>query len=94
MAASQAMTSLQVHINRLRNFLNFTKAYLKKNNPIKLAISQTITSIHELLTVKDKLKKIRYRISYERYKMKKTELILAQNADHVFLKGRQLNQTR
>ena len=94
MANSQTMATLQVHINRIRNFLNFTKAFLKKRNPIKLFLTEFIASVKDLCTVKTKLKKIKFRINYERYKLKKTELILAQNSEHVFLKGRQLNQTR
>lgn len=94
MAKPTAAATLQLHINRLRNFLNFTKVYLKKHNPIKLLITQTINSIQELLTIKKKLKTIERRIYYEKYKLKKTELILAQNSEHVFLKGRSLNQTR
>ena len=94
MANSQTLATLQVHINRIRNFLNFTKAFLKKRNPIKLFLTEFITYVKDLCTVKTKLKKIKFRINYERYKLKKTELILAQNSEHVFLKGRQLNQTR
>ena len=94
MAKPKAKTTLQIHINRVRNFLNFTRAYLKKNNPIKIFIASTLAYIKEIATVKQKLKKIEYRINYEKYKLKKTELILAQNSEHVFLKGRSLNQTR
>ncbi len=94
MARSNAMASLQTQVNRIKNFLNFTKAFLKKKNPIKMAIMGTKTYFQELFTVNQKLKKIRYRINYEKYKLKKTELILAQNSEHVFLKGRSLNQTR
>lgn len=94
MAKPTAAAKLQFHINRLKNFLNFTKAYLKKKNPVKTFIKQTISTVQELITVKDKLKNIERRINYEKYKLKKTELILAQNSEHVFLKGRSLNQTR
>ena len=94
MAKPTAKATLQLHINRVRNFLNFTKAFLKKNNPIKIFIASTLAYIKEIATVKQKLKKIEYRINYEKYKLKKTELILAQNSEHVFLKGRSLNQTR
>ncbi len=94
MASPQAMTTLQIHINRMKNFLNFTKAFLKKRNPIKIFTTEFIAYLKDLCTVKQKLKKIKFRINYERYKLKKTELILAQNSEHVFLKGRQLNQTR
>ena len=94
MAEPTAKATLQLHINRVRNFLNFTRAFLKKNNPIKIFIASTLAYIKEIATVKQKLKKIEYRINYEKYKLKKTELILAQNSEHVFLKGRSLNQTR
>ena len=94
MARPNAAATLQLQFNRLRNFLNFTKAFLKKKNPIKMAVQGAKTYIQELFTVNQKLKKIQYRINYEKYKLKKTELILAQNSEHVFLKGRSLNQTR
>lgn len=94
MAKQTAATKLQLHINRLKNFLNFTRAFLKKKNPIKMCINQFITTINELITVRKKLEKIENRINYEKYKLKKTELILAQNSEHVFLRGRSLNQTR
>lgn len=94
MAKPTAAATLQLHISRMKNFLSYTKAFLKKKNPIKAFVIQISTTIQELVTVKQKLKKIEYRINYERYKLKKTELILAQNSEHVFLKGRSLNQTR
>lgn len=94
MARANAAATLQLNIKRFNNFLNFTRAYLKKNNPIKLFVNNTVTYFRELVTVNQKLKKIENRIIYEKYKLKKTELILAQNSEHVFLKGRSLNQTR
>ena len=94
MAKQTAAATLQLHISRFKNFLNFTKAFLKKKNPIKAFINQFKTTVTELITAKQKLEKIENRINYERYKLKKTELILAQNSEHVFLRGRSLNQTR
>lgn len=94
MARTNAATALQLNITRFRNFLNFTRAFLKKNNPIKIMVNNTVTYFRDLATVNQKLKKIENRIIYEKYKLKKTELILAQNSEHVFLKGRSLNQTR
>ena len=94
MAKPKAKATLQLHINRVRNFLNFTRAFLKKKKKKKIFIASILTYIKDIATVKQKLKKIEYRINYEKYKLKKTELILAQNSEHVFLKGRSLNQTR
>jgi len=93
-AKQTPQAALQLNITRFKNFLNYTRVYFKKRNPVKNFIIPTINYINELLSVKKKLKKIEYRINYERYKLKKTELILAQNSEHVFLKGRSLNQTR
>lgn len=81
-------------MRRFNNFLGYLKAYFKKNNPIKKLIEQSVATFNELTTIKKKLKKIEYRINYEKYKLKKTELILAQNSEHLFLRGRSLNQTR
>ncbi len=94
MAKPTMAATLQTHIKRIINFLNFTKAYLKKNNPVKKFLVGSKTYFQELIGVKQKLKKIKNRINYEKYKLKKTELILAQNTEHVFLRGRSLNQTR
>lgn len=93
-ASNSTSAVIQLHIRQFRNFMGFAVAYLKKNNPVKLLIENTTAYVQELLTIKTKLIKIQNRINYERYKLKKTELILAQNSEHVFLKGRQLNQTR
>lgn len=94
MAQQTAMAKLQTEITRVISFVNFTMNYLRKKNPIKRFVGETIAQVQELMTVKKKLKNIEHRINYERYKLKKTELILAQNSEHVFLRGRSLNQTR
>ena len=85
---------LQIRIKRFKNFLSFTKSYIKKNNPIKKFLAKLIDIYTEITTFKKKLKKIENRLNYERYKLKKTELILAQNSDHVFLRGKSLDSTR
>lgn len=94
MAKPTTAAVLQLNIVRLKNFLNFTKAFLKKKNPVKMFITQSVTYIKNLVTVKEKIRNIERRITFEKYKLKKTELILAQNSEHLFLKGRSINQTR
>ena len=74
--------------------MNFVIAFISKKAKPMSSIANAINSFQELLSLKKKLKKIEYRINYEKYKLNKTELILAQNQDHVFIKGRKLNQTR
>ena len=94
MARQSASEAITLQIKYLQNFMGFTVAFLKKNNPVKMMIEGTTTYVQELLTMNKKLTRIQNRINYERYKLKKTELILAQNSEHVFLKGRSINQTR
>ena len=94
MAKQNAQATLQKKVDQYKNFLNYMVAYFKKNNPIRNMIEGMVTYVRDLTTVQQKIKKIQYRVNYERYKLKKTELILAQNSEHVFLKGRSLNQTR
>ena len=94
LANSAALTSLQANKKKLINYMNFVIAFIRKKAKPKASINQALASLQELFSLKEKLKKIQYRINYEKYKLKKTELILAQNQDHVFIKGRKLNQTR
>ncbi len=94
MAKASASSAIELQIRQMKNFMGFTVAFLKKRNPVKLLKEGVTAYIQNLLTVNQKLTRIQNRINYERYKLKKTELILAQNSEHVFLKGRQINQTR
>lgn len=74
--------------------MNFLVAFLRRKAKPADMIAQALNSIQELVNINKMKKKIAYRINYEKYKLKKTELILAQNQDHVFIKGRRLNQIR
>ncbi len=94
MAKASAAASLQNQIYKFIGFMNFMVAYIKKKNPIKHVLSNTVSYVKELATMKKKLKRIQNMINYEKYKYKKTELILAQNQEHFFLNGRSINQTR
>lgn len=94
MANTSAMASLQANKKKFINYMNFVIAFLRKKAKPMQSLNQALASVQELLSLNTKLKKIQYRVNYEKYKLKKTELILAQNQDHVFIKGRKLNQTR
>ena len=94
LAKASPAAAIQLQIHKAIGFINFMFVYIKKKNPIKMCINSTITYIKELATMQKKLKKIKNLINYEKYKYKKTELILAQNTEHFFLTGRSINQTR
>lgn len=82
------------HIKRMKNFLNFTKSYFVRNNPIKAFTEGTITMLKDMLSVKKKQKLVQYRLNYQMGKLKQMEKLIAANNDHVFLKGRKFNETR
>ena len=94
MATPNAATALQLQIHKAIGFVTFMISYMRKKNPIKRVLSDSIAYVKELASMKRKLKKIQNMINYEKYKYKKTELILAQNQEHFFLSGRSINQTR
>lgn len=91
---ASAASTIEANKKKFLNFMNFLVSYLRRNAKPKDMIAQMLNSIQELLSINKMKKKIAYRINYEKYKLKKTELILAQNQDHVFIKGRKLNQIR
>ena len=94
MAKAAMITSLQDKQKKLINFLEYMVNFLKKKKPIQTCITNSIEYVKELLSIKEKQKKIAQRLNYEKYKLKKTELILAQNSEHVFLRGKSINQIR
>lgn len=94
MAKSGAAALLQFKIQKIIGFLNFTIVFLKKKNPIKVFIKNIVENAKEIALANKKLKKIQDAIIMEKYKYKKTELILAQNSDHFFVAGRKIDQRR
>ncbi|MBQ9244949.1 hypothetical protein IJ182_01635 [bacterium] len=94
MAQATAMTILQRTIINSIKYVLFMINHIRRKNPIKKFINESINSIKEMLLIKKKLQKIENMIKYEKYKYKKTELILAQNTDHFFLNGKAIDQRR
>ena len=92
--ASTALSAIEAKKRSFLNFMNFLISFLRRKAKPADMIAQALNSFQELLNINKMKKKIAYRINYEKYKLKKTELILAQNQDHVFIKGRRLNQIR
>ena len=85
---------LQENIKRLVNFLNFTRSFFKRNNPIKSLAISLLTSLKEMLTIRQKLKMAKYRVNYHKHQLYKMENLIAESNEHTFLKGKNLNETR
>ena len=85
---------LQDNLKRLVNFLNFTRSFFQRKNPIKALIMSLIVSLKEALTIRQKLKLAKYRVNYHKHQLYKMEKLIAESNEHTFLKGRNLNESR
>lgn len=86
--------TFQLYLQRLNNFCQFAKAYVVRNNPIKIMIGSITAQLKDFLTFDKKIKMAKYRVNYQKYKLDQMQKLIAQNNEHVFLKGRTLNETR
>ena len=87
-------SELQDSIKRLVNFLNFAQSFFKRKNPFKALFISLLTSLKEMLTIRQKLKMAKYRVNYHKHQLYKMENLIAESYEHTFLKGRNLNETR
>lgn len=85
---------LQDNVKRLVNFLNFAKSFFKRKNPFKALLVSLLTSLKEMLTIRQKLKMAKYRVNYHKHQLYKMESLIAESNEHTFLKGKNLNETR
>lgn len=85
---------IQNNIKRLVNFMNFARSFFKRKNPIKALIVSLLSSLKEMLTIRQKLKMAKYRVNYHKHQLYKMESLIAESNEHTFLKGKNLNETR
>ncbi len=86
--------TLETSIRRIRNFLNFTRSFFIRKNPLKMLAEGLVTNLKEMFSVRQKLKMAQYRVNYHRHQLNKMESLIAENNEHTFLKGKNLNETR
>ena len=85
---------LQENIKRLVNFMNFARSFFQRKNPFKALAVSLISTLKEMLTIRQKLKMAKYRVNYHKHQLQKMENLIAENNEHTFLRGRNLNETR
>ena len=85
---------LQDNIKRLVNFMNFAQSFFVRKNPFKALFVSLLTSLKEMLTIRQKLKMAKYRVNYHKHQLYKMENLIAESNEHTFLKGKNLNETR
>lgn len=86
--------TLEMNIKRLLDFLIYSKNFLIRKSPIKAMMNSIVEGIKDFLTMKRKLKMAQYRLNYHRHQFQKMEQLIAENNQHSFLKGNNLNETR
>lgn len=85
---------LQDNIKRFVNFMNFARSFFKRKNPFKALVESILSALKDMLTIRQKLKMAKYRVSYHKHQLHKMESLIAESNEHTFLKGRNLNETR
>ena len=85
---------LQESMKRLVNFMSFAQSFFRRKNPFKELLVSVLTSLKEMLTIRQKLKMAKYRVNYHKHQLHKMENLIAESNEHTFLKGRNLNETR
>ena len=76
------------------NFLGFARGFIRRRNPLKTMTSGIVETIKDFLTMKKKLKMSQYRLNYHRHQLHKMETLIAENNEHAFLRGKNINEIR
>lgn len=76
------------------NFLGFARGFLRRKNPLKAFVQEFVEIIKDFLTMNKKLRMSRYRLNYHRHQLHKMESLIAENNEHTFLRGRNINEVR
>ncbi len=86
--------TLEMNIKRILDFLMYSKNFIIRKNPLKSMFESFTEGIKDFLTMNKKRKMAMYRLNYHRHQLQKMEQLIAENNQHTFLRGNNLNQTR
>ena len=85
---------LREKIKKLQTFLTYSKNYLIRNNPFKIAKRELIAGLKDAFSINKKRKLVKYKLKYQMHQLSQMEKLIAQNSDHAFLKGNKFNEMR
>ena len=60
---------LQNSMKRLVNFMNFAQSFFRRKNPFKALLESLISSLKDMLTIRQKLKMAKYRVNYHKHQL-------------------------
>ena len=85
---------LKAHLKKLKTFLNYTKNYLIRNNPVKLFKRELIAGLKDAFSINKKRKLVKYKLKYQMHQLSQMEKLIAQNNEHTVLRGNKFNEMR
>ena len=59
--------------------MNYTKNYLKRNNPIKLFKRELVAGLKDALSINKKRKMVKYKLKYQLHQLSQMEKLIAEN---------------
>ena len=86
--------ALMTNLQKIVNFFGYLVAYFRRHNPVMAFANQIVSMIKDYLNMNRKLKMAKYRVNYQMYKLNQMEQLIAENNEHVFLRGNRLNIQR
>ncbi len=86
--------TIRINLKRLKTFLTYSKNYLRRNNPLKILKTEIVAGLKDALSINKKRKMIQYKLKYQMHQLNQMEKLIAQNNEHVFLKGNKFNEMR
>ncbi len=59
-----------------------------------MLMEEIVGNLKDMFSIRQKLKMAQYRVNYHKHQLMKMESLIAENNEHTFLKGKNLNETR
>ena len=85
---------LQTNLQKIVNFFGYLMAYFRRHNVLQMFVNQIVTMVKDYLTMNRKLKMAKYRVNYQLYRLNQMEQLIAENNEHVFIRGNKINLQR
>ena len=86
--------AFNANLKRLKTFLNYSRNYLKRNNPIKVLKKELIAGLKDVFSINKKRKMVKYKLKYQMHQLNQIERLIAENSQHAFLRGNKFNEMR
>jgi hypothetical protein len=92
---SAPTTSLSGYLdNTIGSFVRISQSYFSRRDPVGNMIKDTIISVQNFLSTKQRLQALKYRVQLMNYRIYQMEQIMQQNNPYNFKGGSNFNQLR